>query len=201
MQWYTRPAPRRSCLVAAPATAELVLDGNAHVFVDDLAVITLDAPDVDAAQDVNTGCGAGNDDLGHAAVAFGRPIGVLGPAHHDEEVRALPVRGEPLVAVDHPLVAVATCRGAQRAGIRTGNVGLGHGEPGLELPFDQGYQPLLLLLLGAVLHEQRLVARVRRDHAEQCRRAGGVREDFIHVGELEEVESGTSVLRGEMRRP
>ena len=44
-------------------------------------------------------------------------------------------------------------------------------KPGLHRPVDERQQPLLLLLLGAVLHEDRLVARVRGHHAEQRRGA------------------------------
>ncbi len=40
-------------------------------------------------------------------------------------------------------------------------------KPDSIVPVDEREQPLLLLLLGAVLHEDRLVAGVRRHHAEQ----------------------------------
>ena len=62
-------------------------------------------------------------------------------------------------------------------------------------------EPLLLLVVGAVLHEDGLVAGVGGDHAEQRRRADGVGQHLVHVGVLEEVEAGAAVLLREVGRP
>ena len=188
-------------LVAAAPAAELVAHRHANVVVDDLAVVALDAPHGDAADDVHAGRVARDDDLGHAAARVAAALGVLGTAHDDEEIGPHAVRREPLVAVDDPLVAVAPRRGLERTGVGAGLVGLGHREARLERALDERDQPLPLLLLGAVLHEDRLVARVRRDDAEQRRRADGVREHLVHVGELEEVETRAAVLHRQVRGP
>ena len=75
------------------------------------------------------------------------------------------------MAVDDPLVAVATALGLERPGVGAGVVGLGHREARLHLdPSISGSSHFSLLLLGAVLDQDRLVARVGCDHAEQRRR-------------------------------
>ena len=48
--------------------------------------------------------------------------------------------------VDHPLVPLAHGGGLDRARVRAGVLGLGHGEARLHGPLDQGEEPLLLLL-------------------------------------------------------
>ena len=57
---------------------------------------------------------------------------------------------------------------------------LRHGEARLHRPFDQREQPLALLVLGAVLDEDRLVPRVGCDDAEERRRADGIGQDLVH---------------------
>ena len=52
----------------------------------------------------------------------------VGHRHHDEEVGHRSVRGEPLVPVDDPLVAVAHRRRRQQRRVRSRRLRLGHGE-------------------------------------------------------------------------
>jgi hypothetical protein len=66
------------------------------------------------------------------------------------------------VPVDHPLVAVQLGAGGEACGIGAGRLRLGHGEAAPDLALEQRPQPLLLLLLGAVLGEDLHVARVGR---------------------------------------
>ena len=141
-----------------------------------------------------------HDDLHHPA-GPSSSLGLVGPAHDDEEVGRQPVRGEPLVAVDHPLVALADGAGLNRAGVRPGVVGLGHGEARLHGPLDQREQPLLLLLLRPVLGQDGLVARVGRHHAEERGRADGVGQDLVHVGVGHEVDAHAAVLGRQVGRP
>ena len=141
-----------------------------------------------------------HNDLHHAAgpVVVGR---LLGPAHDDEEVGGQAVRGEPLVAVDDPVVALAHGRGLNGARVRARVLRFGHGEARLHRPLDQRQQPLALLLLGAVLHQHGLVARVRRHHAEERGRAHRVGQDLVHVGVGHEVEPHPAVLGREVGGP
>ena len=87
------------------------------------------------------------------------------------------------------------------AWVDAGGLGLGHGEARLHRPVDERQEPLALLLLGPVAHEDVLVARVRRDDAEQRGGAHRVGEDLVHVGVGEEVEAHPAVLLGQVRRP
>src|ERR1035441_9057888 len=85
--------------------AQQVVHGDAHIVVADFAVVGRGtAPDADASLNDDAGRRGGHDDLHHPTgpVVVGR---LPGPAHDDEEVGLQPVGGEPLVPVDHPLVA------------------------------------------------------------------------------------------------
>ena len=105
------------------------------------------------------------------------------------------------MAVDHPLVALAHGRGLNGSGVRARVLGFGHGEARLHGPLDQREQPLALLLLGAVLDQDGLVARVRGDHAEERGRTDGVGQDLVHVGVRHEVEAHPAVLGREVGGP
>ena len=105
------------------------------------------------------------------------------------------------MAVDDPLVAVAGCGRVERARIGARVVRLGHREPGLHPALDERQEPFLLLFLGAVLHEDVLVPRVRRDNAEQGRRPDGVGQHLVHVRVREEVEAHPAVLLRQVRSP
>src|SRR3546814_12463413 len=89
-------------------SAEDVLLRDAHVVVDDLAVVRgRPAPDADAAHDLHALRGGRHDELRHGAFApLGRLVAVGHAGHHDEEVGVDAVRGDTLVAVYPPVVAV-----------------------------------------------------------------------------------------------
>ena len=127
-----------------------------------------------------------HDDLRHLLVDAARIVRVRRAAHHDVEVGGVAVGGEPLVAVDDPLVTVEDGTGLDRAGVGTGVVGLGHREARLHAAFRQREQPLLVLLRRAVLDQDFLVAGVRRDDPEQRRGARAVGQHLVHVGVLQE---------------
>src|ERR1700724_12538 len=95
--------------------AELVTERHAHIVVSDLAMVATMSPDLDAAHDAQARRVLRHDYLRHASVVGAAPAGA---AHDDEEVGAKPVRGEPFVAVNHPLVAIADRRGFDRPRIR-----------------------------------------------------------------------------------
>ena len=161
-----------------------VLDRDAHVLVLNLAVVGIGmTEDADVTNDVDARRVGGNDDLGHAARGRVLPSGIDRSTHDDEEVGVDAVRREPLVTVDHPVVAVADSFGHDGARIGSGVIGLGHREPGLHLSSNERQQPFALLLLGSVLHQDAGVARIRRSDAEKGRGADAVGEDLVHVGQ------------------
>ena len=79
------------------------------------------------------GVSVGHED--HRAALVGVDVGV-GDAHDDQEVGHRAVGREPLVAVDHALVAVAHGAGLDEGGVGAGP-GLGHGEGAAQRPVEQ----------------------------------------------------------------
>ena len=144
-----RPGPSRFCAIMKPwpRLAERVRDRHAHARVPHLAVRRPAAAGMahhgNRAHDVDAGRVGGNDDLRRARVRV--RVGV-GDRHHDAERGAVRARREPLVAVDHPVVAVPHGARAQRRRIGAGHLGLGHREERADLAGDEREQPALLLL-------------------------------------------------------
>ena len=158
-------------------------------------------PDRHAADDVHARGVLGDDNLGHLLVGATGIVRIRGAAHDDEEVRRMAVGGEPLVAVDHPFVAVGLGAGLDGARIGAGVVRLRHGEARLHPALGQRLQPLLVLLRRAVLDEDLLVAGVGGDHAEQRCGARAVGQHLVHVGVLHEGQPHAAEFRGQVRRP
>ena len=69
--------------------------------------------------------------------------------------------GKTYGAIQHVFVAFATDVQLDIGGIAGGNVGLGHQERGPDLTLEQGFQPLLLLCVIAVLGEHFHVTSIR----------------------------------------
>src|SRR5690606_2775223 len=133
-------------------TGDDVLGRNPDVVEDHLGVATVVpagvAEDVHAALDVHTGGVHRDQDLALLAVPLRVRIGL---AHDDQDLaaRAHRSRGDLLAPVDDVVVAVAVGPGADVGRVRRGLVRLGHAERGADLPFQQWFEPLLLLLFGA----------------------------------------------------
>ncbi len=109
----------------------------------------------------------------------------VGDRHHDQEVGDRAVGGEPLATVDDPLVAVAHGGGLQQRRIRSGGVGLGHAEGGLQIAGQQWMQVAIFLLGRAGEREDLRVARVGRRIAERERRDRARAQDLVHEAELD----------------
>jgi len=151
-----------------PLPPEGIGQGHAHVAVDDLAMMTPGmTPDGHAALDLESRRIRWDDDLGHLLVDAAATVVLFGATHDDREVCIDGVGGEPLTAIDHPIVAVFDRPRLDRARIRTGIVGLGHREARFHVAGDQRLQPLLLLLLRAKLQEQSLIPGVGCHYAKQ----------------------------------
>ena len=125
----------------------------------------------------------------------------VGDRHHDQEVRHRRVRGEPLAAVDDPVVAVEHRGRLEQRRVRARGVRLGHRERRLEVAGQQRVQPLLLLVLRAGQREDLRVARVGRRVAEHDRRERRRAEDLVHQAELDLAEALAAELGVEVRRP
>ncbi len=194
--------PLLGCFVAASFAPERVRHRDAHVLEDDLAVVPIGVPPHGhAADDAEARRVRGHDDLGHAVLRLAGPVVFGGAAHHDGEVRPAGVRTEPLVAVNHPLVPFADGSRLDGVGVRAGRVGLGHSEAGLDLPADEGFEPLLFLLLRPVPEEDGLVPGVGGHDTEEPRSEWAPRQDFVHVGVLHEADAHPAVLLRQVGGP
>jgi hypothetical protein len=180
--------------------AQHVVGGNAHVLVADVGVarvpLRLD-PDTDVAHDVHARRLGGHDEHAHALV--GRDVRI-GHRHHDQEARPASVRREPLLAVDHPLIAVAPGARREQRGIGAG-VRLGHRITRGDLAIEQRLEIALLLLRSSIVGEDLGVARVGRLTAEDRRRPGGAPEDLVHQRELELAVALPAELLAEVTGP
>ena len=117
-----------------------------------------------------------------------------------QEVGDRGVRREPLVPVDHPLVAVA--HGGRREQRRVGaGAGLGHREARAVLAVEQRLHPALLLLVGAADGDQLGVAGVGRVVAEDARAVHGLAEDLVHQAELDLAEPEPAHVRRQVGGP
>ena len=152
----------------------------------------------DVAEDLDAGRLARDDE--HRRPLRGARVGV-GDGHHDQEVGDRPVGGEPLVPVDHPLLAVANRPGAKLRGIRPGRVRLGHAEGAAQVAREQRVQPAVLLLRRAGQREDLRVARVGRRVAERQRRDRGGAEDLVHQPEPHLPHPLAAELRRQVRGP
>jgi hypothetical protein len=161
--------------------AEQVVGGDSHVGVDDVVVVARLGLDVD------TGRLAGHDE--HAV-----------RAHDEEDVGDAPRAGEPLLAVDDPLVAVSLGVGPEQVRVRT-TLRLGHRVRRPDLLVEHRLEPALLLLLGAVGREHLHVAGVGGGRAEHLRRRRVATEDLVQQAELELSVTGAAELLVEEDRP
>ena len=84
----------------------------------------------------------------------------VGHRHHDRERRAVGRRREPLLAVDHVVVAVGDCGGGEQHRVRPGGLRFGHREAAADLAGHQRAQEPLTLLVGRVLVQDLDVARI-----------------------------------------
>ena len=94
--------------------------------------------------------------------------GRIGLAHEDEDpaARVAGPRRPPFAAVDDVLVAIAHDRTLDVGGVRRSHRRLGHRERRANAPFEQWFEPLLLLFRRAVAFQHLHVAGVRRRAVE-----------------------------------
>ena len=155
---------------ALAAMPEQVVLRDANVRVANVAVGSFLGPraDADVADDLNTRRLLRHQEHGHLVV--GRRLRV-GHHHDDQEGGVARVRGEPLLAVDHPLVAVEHGLGLEHLGVGAA-VRLGHRVGRDDLVVEQRLKEARLLRVRAVVGEDLRIARVRRLATEGDRRVG-----------------------------
>ena len=181
--WWMRPPPRRRCAsTLAPSSGpSRWSSGNAHVAVDDVVVVA------GLGLDVDTRRVARHDE--HAV-----------RAHDEEDVGDASGTREPLLAVDHPLVAVTHRVGAEQVRVRS-TLRLGHRVRRPHLLVEHRLEPALLLLVGAVRGEHLHVAGVGRGGSEHLRRRRVPAEDLVEEAELELAVPGPAEILVEEDRP
>ena len=166
--------------------------GQAH-----LAVAAADAEHRCLADDLVAGSVGRHDD--HRVRQVRRHVVVLGAAHHRRVGGLVGAGGEPLVAVDHPLVAVEHRSGAQLRRVRAGHLGFGHGEAGRHLGLNQPVQ------VGVTP----LRRRVSVQHDRVLQRVGAERDlavlaaplDLVDVHVVHERQTATAELARVPERP
>ena len=125
----------------------------------------------------------------------------IGDDHDDAEARAVGAGREPLVRVDHPLVAVALRATAQERRIGAGDLGLGHPEERARRTGDERLEEPLLLCVGAEQVQDLAVPGVGRLAAEDQLRDEAAADLLVQVRVLEEAAARAARLRRQMRRP
>src|SRR3990172_1717867 len=167
--------------VAVAAAAEHVLRRHADVRDAHLRVVGRAGHRLHVADDLPA-LGWGVDEEGGVAGLWRVCIGVSA-GYDDGEAGAVGAGGEPLVAVEHPLVAVLDGRGLDQGGVGAGDLRLGHREAGAAEAIGQGAEVLLLLLGGAPVEERVHVTLVRGlgvDHEGANSGAAGLRGHERH---------------------
>src|SRR5439155_8687598 len=93
--------------------------------------------------------------------------------------------GKPLLAVEHPAVAVPTRARRELRGIGAGGVALGHEKRRAHVAGEQRLEVALLLLGGARERQDLRVARIGGLTAERVRCVEGGSEDLVEEPELD----------------
>ena len=156
------------------------------------------AHDRHGADEVEAGRVRRHDNLAHPPV--GRRIRIR-YAHHDGEGRAHGSPGEPLVAVDHPLIAVTHRARGEAGGIRACRVGLGHRVAAAHRAGEHRPEPAALLLVGAVLGEDFHVAGVGRLAVERRRSDRAPPHQLAQRSVLEVADAGAVPFVGQEEVP
>ncbi len=126
---------------------------------------------------------------------------VLGARDQDREARPPRVRDEPLVPVDHPVVAVADGAGLDQRRVGAGDLGLGHREAAHDVTVAERAEVLLLLLVGRPVQQRvhvALVGRLAVQHPRAVVRLAGL---GLHHRELDVAEPHAAPFLRHVRQP
>ena len=161
--------------------AEQVIRGHPDIAVDDVVVVPRLRHDLDA------GSGAGHHE--HA-------VG----AHHEQQVGDPARRGEPLLAVDDPLIAVSFGVGLEQVRVAAA-LRLGHRVRREHVLVEQRLEPSLLLFLGAVGREDLHVPGIGRRRTEHRGCPGVTADHLVEQSQPELPEARAAQLPVEKNRP
>ena len=204
MTWWIRPGPRRFCAMRkpSPGSPSTFETRHAHVGEPRLAVrapaAALVAHHRHAAHELVAGRVGRHED--HRRPLVRRRIGI-GDDHDDAEARTVGARREPLVRVDHPVVAVAHRAPLQERRVGARDLGLRHAEERPRLACDERLEEPLLLVGRAEQVQDLAVAGIRRLAAEDQLRDEAAPDLLVQVRVLEEAAAGAARLRRQVRRP
>ena len=123
---------------------------------------------------------------------------------HDDHDLAAGVAGTGdimLLAVDDPLIPLEHGGSTDIGGVRGCDTRLGHSVSRADLALHQGFQPLLLLGLAAVLVQHFHVAGIRGGAVENLGGNVGLAHLFRQVGVLNGVEAGAGFTVGQEEVP
>ena len=205
--WWMRPPPRRCWASTKPSPGWPIRwsAGTRQSSEHQLGVIA--DPSVlhvgvrhrgDVAHDVEAGSVGGDDEDRRVTVRAAFGVG-LGEDQHDVGDRR--VGDEPLVPVDHPLVAILVGGRADHGRVGTGEERLRERERAGDLAAKIRPEPPLLLRLGGAVGQQLHVAAVGRLHTEDAHGEHAPADDLRHQGQLELPESRAAELRVEKCAP
>ena len=198
----TRAEPLLRDPEAVAGLAERIRHGHADVRGARLAVRSPAAPFVPHHRDIAHELvprRVGRDD-DHRRAPVRLRVGI-GHEHDDPEAGAVGARREPLVRVDHPLVAVPHGPAAQQRRVGAGHLGLGHAEERAHLAGDERREPALPLLLRPVEMQDLAVPRVGRLAAEDQLGDEAAADLLVQIRVLEEAAAAAARLRRQVRRP
>ena len=126
---------------------------------------------------------------------------LLGAGDEQRELGAAGAGDEPLVAVDHPLVAVAVGLGLDQRRVGAGDLRLGHREARPGGALAQRAEVLLLLLVGRPVQQRVLVALVGRLGVEHERADADLGGLGRHGRHRRRAERHPAPLRRHVRQP
>src|SRR4029079_8094034 len=117
------------------------------------------------------------------------------------EARAVGAAREPLLAVDHPLVAVGDRTRAQQGGVRARDLRLRHREERARAPGNERLEELFVLLRRPELVQNLGVSGIRRLTTEDELRPVRSADLLVEAGVVEKTLAGSSGFRRHVRAP
>ena len=126
---------------------------------------------------------------------------VFGARDENREVGTVGVGDEPLVPVEHPLLAVLVAVGADQCGVGACDFRFGHRETRPGGALRQRPEVGLLLLVGAPVQQRVHVALIRGLTVEHPRAVVALRRFGLHHGELDMAKAHTAPILGHMGQP
>ena len=185
-------SPAKSCTRPPSSSPTIASAGQPDVVDEDLELL-LRADDLHRDRGVLEAGGVGRHDEQARLELAG--LRIFGPRDDQHVGRLVDAGDVDLLALEHPLVAVAAGGGGDVVGVGAG-VGLGDREGHRGGAVADAGEPPLLLLLGAVARDDRAADRRADDHHQQ--RAALRGELLADRGDVADAAATAAVLLGEV---